>query len=190
MDTVRSKDGTTIAYDRSGDGRALVLVNGAPCRRRFGPMGSLAQALATDFTVYTYDRRGRDESGDATEYTVQPELDDLAAVVDATGGSALVYGSSPGGVLGLRAAADGVRITKLAMYEPPFILDGKRLPIPEGYVSYLKGLVAVGRRGDAVEYFLTVGAGLPAELVAPMRAAPFLRPWRRRRTPSCTAQRP
>ncbi|GAA0442375.1 hypothetical protein Acor_05320 [Acrocarpospora corrugata] len=111
MATVRSKDGTTIGYDQVGHGPALVLVDAAGGYRGFGPMGALAEMLAPSFTVITYDRRGRGESTDTLPYAVEREVEDLAAVIDAAGGSAFVEGFSSGAVLGLYAAGQGVPIT-------------------------------------------------------------------------------
>src|SRR3954452_17834560 len=99
MTTVRSSDGTTIAYDRTGDGPPVVLVDGALCHRAFGPSAPLAAALAPRFAVHTYDRRGRGESADTAPYAVEREVEDLAAVIDAAGGSAAVYGGPAGGRL-------------------------------------------------------------------------------------------
>ncbi len=107
MTRVISKDGTAIAFDRSGRGRPLILVDGALCRRSFGPMPNLAPLLAPHFTVYTYDRRGRNESGDTPPYAVAREVEDLAALIDDAGGSAFVYGVSSGAALALEAVMGG-----------------------------------------------------------------------------------
>jgi pimeloyl-ACP methyl ester carboxylesterase len=174
MHTVTSRDGTTIAFDRAGEGPAIIMVDGALGQRAFNPTAAqLAALLAPRFTVYYYDRRGRGESGDTAPYAVEREVDDLAALIDAAGGSAFVVGVSSGAVLALDAAARGLAITKLALYEPPFIVDDSRPPLPDDYVSQLNVLVSAGRRGDAVEYFMTQAVGLPAEFVAPMRLEPF-----------------
>src|ERR1700730_12405264 len=108
--TVRSADGTPIACDRVGRGPALILVDGALCHRAMGPSGSLAKALATRFAVFTYDRRGRGESGNTGPYAVEREVEDLAAIITATGGSALACGISSGAVLALEAANRGLAI--------------------------------------------------------------------------------
>lgn len=170
MNTVVSKDGTPIAYDKSGDGPAVVLVDGALCSRAQGPMPELAALLAAGFTVYNYDRRGRGDSGDAAEYEVDREIEDLAAVIEAAGGSAYVYGTSSGAALALRAAAAGVPISKLAVFEAPFVVDGSRKPIPREWVSELRGLA--DRPGDAVRYFMTKGIGLPGIVVSLMKLMP------------------
>jgi pimeloyl-ACP methyl ester carboxylesterase len=166
--TVTSRDGTPIAFERTGQGPALVLVDGALCFRRFGPMGPLAELLAPDFTVYRYDRRGRGDSGDTQPYAVAREVEDLEAVIAAAGGSAFVFGLSSGAVLALEAAASGLPITKLALYEPPLSVEAQE---QSDFGETLERLVAEGRRGDAVEFFLT-SAGVPEEAIAGMRGDP------------------
>jgi pimeloyl-ACP methyl ester carboxylesterase len=165
--TVTSGDGTTIAFDRSGEGPALILVGGALATRRAAV--PLAEALAPHFTVFGYDRRGRGDSGDTAPYAVEREVEDIAALIDEAGGSAFVFGHSSGAVLALHAAARGLAIPKLALHEPPFIVDDSRPPLLKDYVSRLDELLASGRRGDAVEYMMTRGVGTPAEAVAQMR---------------------
>ncbi|HEX8036597.1 MAG TPA: alpha/beta hydrolase [Ktedonobacterales bacterium] len=172
MDTVQSKDGTTIAFDRSGQGPALILVSGALGTRAVA--ASLVASLAPHFTVFAYDRRGRDDSGDTPPYAVEREVEDINALITEAGGSAFVFGHSSGAVLALEAARLlPSRITKLAMYEPPFIIDDSRPPLPRDYVARLNELIAAGRRGEAVEYFMTSAVGVPAEVVTDMRSTPF-----------------
>jgi pimeloyl-ACP methyl ester carboxylesterase len=171
VDTVASQDGTTIAFDRTGDGPPLILVNAGPTDRNVN--AALAGLLAAQFTVLNYDRRGRGDSGDTAPYAVDREYEDLDAVIDAGGGPACVFGNSGGGILALEAAARGLAITKLAVWEPPYVLDGTRPPAPKDYQQQLRGLLAAGRRGDMVELFMTQAVGLPAEFVAPLRASPF-----------------
>src|ERR1700675_2555861 len=151
-DTVRSKDGTTIAYDRSGDGPPLILVSGAMGTKAHAV--ELASQLAPTFTVFTYDRRGRGDSGDTEPYAVEREIEDLEAVIGAAGGSAFVYGHSSGAVLALRAAAAGLDIPKLALHEPPFIVDDSHAPVPDDVVEHLDELIAADKPGDAVAYFM------------------------------------
>ncbi|TCC41775.1 alpha/beta fold hydrolase [Kribbella speibonae] len=172
MNTVVSKDGTTIAYDRRGNGPALVLVDGALCSRAQGPMPDVAEALADRFTVYNYDRRGRGDSGDAGEYAVEREIEDLAAVIEAAGGSAYVYGSSSGAALSLRAAAAGVPIEKLVAFEPPYVVDDSRKQIPRTWIADLQAL----EPGDAIKYFFTKGIGLPGIFVTMMKLMPAWKP--------------
>src|SRR5215207_2640458 len=165
MPTVTSADGTTIAYERAGGGPALVLVDGAMCYRAAGPMQPLAALLEDSFTVYTYDRRGRGESSDTTPYAVAREVEDLQALIAQAGGEAYVYGISSGAALALATAAAGPWITKLALYEPPFMAEvGDGAQIKE-YTERLNEL------GDAVALFMT-NVGMPAEAVAGIRAQP------------------
>ena len=173
MSKVVSQDGTAIAFDQAGAGRPIILVDGAFGYRAFGPMTQLAPLLAQHFTVFAYDRRGRGASGDTAPYAVEREIEDIAALISEAGGSAYVYGISSGAVLALKATSTLTGITKLAIYEPPFVLDDSRPAAPPDYLAQLKALLAAGRRGDMVAYFMTAGVGLPAEAVAPMRAMPM-----------------
>jgi pimeloyl-ACP methyl ester carboxylesterase len=170
--TCTSRDGTRIAYESTGSGDALVLVDGALCHRASGPNRALAAALADRFTVYTYDRRGRGESGDTAPYAVEREIEDLEAVIEAAGSSAHVYGISSGGVLALEAALRLPQVRRLALYEPPFVVDDTRKPIPAGFAVRLEQLAATGRRAEAVRYFMSDGVGVPAIFVALMRLMP------------------
>lgn len=168
--TVTSKDGTRIAFDRSGDGPALILVGGALSDRSGW---AVAELLAPRFTVVAYDRRGRGDSEDTAPYAVEREIEDLEAVIDEAGGAAFVHGQSSGAVLSLEAAARlGAKVQKLSLYEPPFIIDDSRPPPPEDYVSHINELIAADRRGEAVEYWMTDVVGAPAEAVAEMKSAP------------------
>jgi pimeloyl-ACP methyl ester carboxylesterase len=171
MATALSKDGTRIAYDKKGQGPALILVAGAFQDRM--AMGAYAGPLSEHFTVYNYDRRGRGESGDTQPYVVEREIEDINALIHEAGGSAFVFGGSSGGVLTLDAAAHGSNIKRLAVYEPPFVVDDSRDPVPEDIVDQLKDLIASGRRGDAAEMFMTKGSLMPADMVAGMRTQPF-----------------
>jgi pimeloyl-ACP methyl ester carboxylesterase len=171
MDTVTSADGTTITYDRAGDGPPVILINAGPTDRTVN--APLVGLLASHFTVVNYDRRGRGQSGDTAPYAVDREYEDLAAIIGAAGGSASLFGNSGGGVLALEAAARDLPITKLAVWELPIAIDGSRPPLPPDYREQLASLLAAGRRGDMVELFLTQAVGMPAEVVAGMRQAPF-----------------
>jgi pimeloyl-ACP methyl ester carboxylesterase len=174
METTTSADGTTIAFDRYGpapgsENPAVVLVGGAIQHRAFDPpTARLATLLGERFTVVHYDRRGRGDSTDTQPYAPERELEDLTAVIDAVGGSAAVFAMSSGGALALDAVRAGLPITSLALYEPPFVVDDGRAPVPPGYRETL----AAAEPGDAVAYFLTTGVGLPSETVDGMRAAP------------------
>jgi pimeloyl-ACP methyl ester carboxylesterase len=171
MNIVDSADGTAIAFDIEGAGDPVILVSGA-LGGRAGD-AALAGLLASDFTVFSYDRRGRGDSGDAAQYSVDREIDDLAAVLTAAGGSAYVFGTSSGANLTFAAARHGLAISKAAAWEPNFLVDDSRPPLPPEYVAHLRELVTSGCRGDAVEYFMTAAVGLPAEFVAPMRSMPM-----------------
>jgi pimeloyl-ACP methyl ester carboxylesterase len=163
MSKVMSKDGTQIAFDRSGDGPPVILVDGALSDRRASLNVALAAELAPRFTVYTYDRRGRGDSGDTPPYAIRREVEDIEALVDHAGGKAYLYGISSGGVLALDAANRlGPKVTRLAVYEAPFVADDTRTPLPDGYLARLQELVAADRRGDAVDLFMGTGIGLPA----------------------------
>ena len=171
VEKVRSKDGTEIAYDQLGDGPALVLV-GAAWNDRMSA-APLAQLLADDFTVYTYDRRGRGDSGDTAPYAVEREIEDLTSVIEAGGGSAYAFGVSSGAALALEATAAGAPISKLAMYEPPYIVDDTRPPIPDDYVEHLDQLASEGKRNDVLRYFMTAAVGMPTEMAEQMAASPM-----------------
>lgn len=175
MKQVRSQDGTLIAFDQYGEGQPLILVGGAFQHRAIDPRtAELAALLAPHFAVVHYDRRGRGDSGDTAPYAAQREVEDLEALIDAAGGSAFVFGMSSGSALALDAADQlGDKIKKLAVYEPPFIVDDSRPPVPEEYLARITELIAAGRRGDAVAYFMANAVGVPEEFVAQMRQEPF-----------------
>ena len=169
--TVTSKDGTAIAYDKSGEGPALILVGGALSDR--AGWKPLAALLAADFTVFAYDRRGRGESGDTPPYAVEREIEDLEALIDEAGGTAFVHGQSSGAVLSLEAANRlGDKIRKLSLYEPPFIIDDSRPLPPPDFAQHIEALIAKDSHSDAVEYWLLQVVGAPPEMVAEMQAAP------------------
>lgn len=170
MATAKSADGTTIAFDRSGAGPALVLVGGALADR--SSSRPLSARLGANFTVYIYDRRGRGSSGDAGPYSVQREIEDLATVISAAGGSACVFGHSSGAALALEAAAYGLAVTQLAVYEPPYTANANHPDPLGGLADQLSGLVTSGHRGEAVDAFLTGPVGLAPEVVERMRAGP------------------
>ncbi|MGC4876922.1 alpha/beta fold hydrolase [Micromonospora sp. DT43] len=169
VEQVRSADGTPIAYERSGAGPVIVLVGGGFSDRH--STSALGEALAPDFTVVGYDRRGRGESGDTAPYEVGREIEDLAAVVAATGGSAAIYGLSSGAILAALGAAQGLPVTGLILFEPPFQV-GPHVGIREDISARLNELLVAGDRDSAVEIFLIASVGLSAETVAGMRAQP------------------
>jgi pimeloyl-ACP methyl ester carboxylesterase len=165
-----SQDGTAIAYDRTGEGEPVILVGGALCDRMIHT--GLAAALAPHFTVFNYDRRGRGASDDTQPYAVERELDDLAALLDAAGGSAAAYGISSGGALVLEAAAAGLPVTKAVAYEPPYVTDPAARETAAARGDAVPRLIAEGRHEEALEAFLTV-VGTPPEAIAGMRTMPF-----------------
>ncbi len=172
MNTVISKDCTSIAYDRTGKGPAVILVGGALTQR--ADLANLAALLAPRFTVISYDRRGRGDSGDTAPYAIEREVEDLEALIDEAGGIASVYGHSSGAALALEAACMlRAKIRKLALYEPPFNAGGSGAPSPMEHVAQLKQLLATGRQGDMLEYWMKNVTGMPAEVVASMKGSPM-----------------
>jgi len=173
MPKVISKDGTVIAYEQSGKGPAVILVDGALCYRKFGPMESLAALIAPNFTVITYDRRGRGESSDTQPFALGRDIEDIDALITAAGGSAFVFGTSSGGCLALEAAIKlGDKIKKLGMWEPPYNSDPADKPVWKEYWTQLNKLVAANRRGDAVALFMQF-VGTPANQINGMRQSPM-----------------
>ncbi|OLO31552.1 alpha/beta hydrolase [Streptomyces sp. MNU77] len=167
---VASADGTEIAFEQSGRGPAVVLVASALADR--SDTAKLAALLAHHFTVINYDRRGRGASGDADAYAPDREIEDIAALVEHVGGSASLFGSSSGAVLALRAAAAGINVDRLALYEPPFVVgEGDDGP-PEDLAEQITALLAEGRRSDAVKYFMTRVQGMPGIAVFFMKLMP------------------
>jgi pimeloyl-ACP methyl ester carboxylesterase len=174
MGTVLSADGTAISFDAWGDGQPLIMVHGATAHRAVSDLHArVGELLRDEFRVYSYDRRGRGDSGDTPPYAVRREVEDLAALIADAGAPAVICGFSSGAVLTLDAAAAGLPIRKLALFEPPFVVGDSRPPIPADYVQRLDASVAGGRPGDAVELFLAAAAGVPVEQVAGIRQSPF-----------------
>lgn len=173
MHKVTSTDGTTIAFERFGDGPPLILIGGA-FNDRHSPVAGvpLARALARGRCVYAYDRRGRGDSGDTAPYDPAREIDDLRALVDEAGGEAALFGHSSGGGLALAAAAAGLDVTRLAVFEPPFTTPSPEASETGTLAREIERLVAAGERGEAVELFQR-SIGIPAEIVGQLRHAPF-----------------
>jgi pimeloyl-ACP methyl ester carboxylesterase len=166
MNKTTSQDGTTIAFDRTGDGPPVIIVEGGLCDRRSSV--PLAARLSGSYTVFAYDRRGKGDSGDTQPWSLDRELEDLDAIVAEAGGSAFVYGMSSGAVLALEAAARGLGVARLALYEPPVSTEHTG-----GMVAELSALISAGRRGDALEHFMANGPQLPAEVIAQLRTTPM-----------------
>ncbi|SDS20802.1 alpha/beta fold hydrolase [Jiangella sp. DSM 45060] len=176
MSTVTSKDGTTIAFDTYGEGRTLIMIDGATGYPAINPLNAETGTLLADgFRTVAYDRRGRGNSTDTAPYAIEREIEDLAALVDAAGGGpAVLFGWSSGGVLALDAAASGlVPVSHVVTFEPPFVVDDVRPPLPSDYVEQLDAANAEGRPGDAVALFMTAAAGMPPEAVEGMRHSDF-----------------
>jgi pimeloyl-ACP methyl ester carboxylesterase len=174
MRTVISKDGTTIAFDQSGQGPALILVSGAFMHRAIEPqMAQLAALLAPHFTVFRYDRRGRGDSADTQPYAVEREIEDIEALIDEAGGSAFVYGISSGAALALEAAImlDG-KVDKLAMYEAPYNSEDTARQTWKEYRKELRESLAENRQGDAAALFLKL-VKMPADQIEAMRHEPW-----------------
>jgi pimeloyl-ACP methyl ester carboxylesterase len=175
MKTVTSKDSTRIAYDTYGEGPAVIMVDGATATRAFGGSTELAQRLAREgFTMYVFDRRTRGESGDTQPYAVAREVEDIEALIDQAGGTAYLYGISSGGALALEAAAAlGDKVKKLAVYEVPYMgVDPARVPAREIFTN-TRQLVSEGKNGEAFAEYMGKVAGLPEQILAGMKQAPF-----------------
>ncbi|MEN3537597.1 alpha/beta hydrolase [Microbispora sp. ZYX-F-249] len=173
MSIVTSADGTPIAFERTGGGPPVVIVGGALRHRSCDPLAErLSALLAPSLTVVRYDRRGRGASGDTAPYAVAREVEDIEALVAEAGGVASLCGLSSGAVLALEAARHLPGVTGLTLVEPPFVVDGSRPPLPGDYLPRLAELLAAGRRGDAVEFYLRRAAGASAECVALSRRLP------------------
>lgn len=182
MHTVTSRDGTTIAYDVYGEGEPIIMVEGAFCGRSFGPTAKLAADLGRQFRVYHYDRRARGDSSPSTDYNIERELEDLQAIIDVAGGKAGLVGFSSGACLAIEAAAAGLPLTALAFYEPPYMVGPKARKVPASFREDVQKLIATGRNGDAVAYFMTKLIGMPSIFLIPMK---FSNMW-----PAISAQAP
>ena len=169
--TVTSADGTSIAYTATGDGPAVIVVDGALCHRAFGPSGGVAEQLAPEFTVYTYDRRGRGESGDADAYAPEREVEDIAALIRAAGGQARVVGFSSGGALALLAAAADVGVTRVACYEAPYVTRDWHREAALKYTADLHQALDEGRTDDMPALFMAL-VGMPEDQLGGMRQSP------------------
>ena len=172
MKTVISKDGTKIVYDEVGQGTPVIIVGGAFLYRSFKDHVQLAKLLSDDHLAVTYDRRGRDDSGDTKPYTVDKEIEDLEAVIDALGGQAMVYGVSSGGALALEAA-DKLpnKITRLAIFEAPYLVDNTGKAMSADYLPRLQEHIAKNERSAAIKQFLPE-VGAPAFVIAIMQFTP------------------
>jgi pimeloyl-ACP methyl ester carboxylesterase len=169
MPFVTSADGTRIVFDRQGSGPVVVLVTGA--LDDGSENAPLATELAPQLTVLNYARRGRGSSGDTQPYAVDREIEDIDALIAAAAGSAHVYGVSSGGALALRAAAAGLPITRLAVYEVPYFTEEDELQRWAAYVEELGRVIAEGRSGVPLELFHRLTGFSDDDIVA-SRASP------------------
>ncbi len=174
MDRVTSADGTRIAYDRYGQGPAVILVNGALGYRKFKTMEQIAAGLAEHCTVINYDRRGRGDSGPAGPASVEREVEDLAALIGAVGGRATLWGYSSGSAVALRAAAAGLPVKKLVLYEAPFKTDPTAKFPRDDYAAQLERLIAADDRMGAAKLFLR-NVGMPGPVVSVMALVPMFK---------------
>ncbi|WP_202868453.1 alpha/beta fold hydrolase [Kribbella sindirgiensis] len=182
MSTVTSADGTTIDFDAYGEGRPLILIDGATAHRAVNPLnGEVGELLTDSFRTYAYDRRGRGASTDTAPYAIQREIEDLAALIETAsvesgGQPAILFGWSSGCLLALDAAAAGLPVAGLVLFEPPVVVDDVRPPLPSDYVEQLDAFVAEGRRDKAAELFMTAAAMMPAEAIPGMKQSPYWAP--------------
>jgi pimeloyl-ACP methyl ester carboxylesterase len=170
MNRVISKDGTSIAYQRFGRGPAVILVGGG--LDDGSENAPLATELASRFTVFNFARRGRGASADTLPYAVEREIEDIEALIAEAAGPAHLFGASSGGALVLEAAAAGLAIDRIAVYEVPYLLDDA---VRAGYAHYVQQLgqaLGDGRRGDAIELFMRL-AGSSDDDVAAARRSPL-----------------
>jgi len=178
MRTATSKDGTTIAYDQSGIGPVVILVDGALQYRAFDQgMAQLAELLAQYFTIIHYDRRGRGDSTDTEPYALEREIEDIEAIIDQAGGSAFIYGISSGAALAMEMAIRlGDKVRKLALYEAPYNDDPAARQAWRDYVKHLRELLAEDRKKDALGLFMML-VGAPADQVKAMHQHPMWSMW-------------
>ena len=172
MRKIKSKDGTSIAFDQLGNGPPVILVCGGSVDRMSN--ASLATLLASQFTVFNYDRRGRGDSGDTPRYAVEREVEDIEAVLEIAGDYAFLYGASSGAALAIDAAYElQGKITRLALWEPPYFVDDRYPRPPADTARIYTELVSAGKRGEAVEFFMSKVVGLPPQFVASARKEPW-----------------
>jgi pimeloyl-ACP methyl ester carboxylesterase len=171
MESVTSKDGTALAFDRLGDGPPLIMVGGALNDRQM--LAPLAQLLAPHVTVFNYDRRGRGDSGDTLPYSVDREIDDLNTMIGEAGGAAMLFANCTGGMLAVEAVARGLAITKLALYEPPYIVGDNPLRLNDAFRAQLEEYLRAGKPSKAVAHFMIKTVGMPRQATVGMRMHPM-----------------
>jgi pimeloyl-ACP methyl ester carboxylesterase len=172
MQTVQSKDGTTLAYDVYGSGQALIYITGASGFRSFMPIVQDAKAFAKAFTVYNYDRRGRGDSTDTQPYAIEREVEDIEALIDSAGGRANLYGHSSGAVLALEAALRlGDKVEKVVLYDPSYVRDEAEKFEYNRLSQKVHHLLQNGKNAQAMTTFLK-GIGMPKVFVYLLRFMP------------------
>jgi pimeloyl-ACP methyl ester carboxylesterase len=171
MSKLTSKDATTITYDKHGSGPVLILILGALNKRGSGK--KLTEALAGEFTVVSYDRRGRGDSGDSLPYSVDKEVDDIEAIIDGLGGKAYLYGHSSGGILALSAAEKlSTKVAGLAVYEVPYDDEAPAQKRASEYQQTLRQLLEKDDRAGAVSLFVK-SVGVSDKQIAAMQNLPM-----------------
>lgn len=172
MNTVQSKDGTTLAYDVYGSGPALIYITGATCFRAFEPVVHDASVFSGQFTVYNYDRRGRGDSGNTLPYAIEREIEDIDALIDAAGGSAFLYGHSSGAVLALEAALRlGDKVRRAVIYDASYVQDAAEQQAYGELIHSVTTLLDQGRYEDALIAFLR-GIEMPDDAIDWMQQSP------------------
>ncbi len=171
MTTLISKDGTKIAYKKTGSGKPIILVDGAFCSKDFGPMVKLAPVLAKHFTVFIYDRRARGESTDTSPYSVDREIEDIAGLIRLAGGSAFLFGISSGAILALKAVASGLAVPKLVLFEPPFVGNSNNKRSNNAF-ELLSNMIAQGNKSAAITFYFRKVMGVPAIIPFFLRFTP------------------
>ncbi|HTB31100.1 MAG TPA: alpha/beta hydrolase [Bacteroidia bacterium] len=172
MSKVISKDGTSIAYEKAGNGPTVIVVDGALCSRAFGPTSKLVPLIQDQFSVITYDRRGRNESGDTLPYSVEREIEDLDAIIKEVGDSVYMVGFSSGAALILNASAKGLNIKKMILYEAPYVMNQGGYNPPADSEAQLKALIKADKRSDAVKFFMKDMVGMPGIMASVMSILP------------------
>lgn len=175
MNTATSHDGTTIAYDVMGDGPPLVSITGATCFRRFKPVAADAKTFSSKFRVINYDRRGRGDSTDTAPWSLEREIEDIDAMIDALGGRACLYGHSSGAVLALHAAhALGEKVQSTVLYDASWVADQAERESYATLRAEVDSLLDAGRNAAALRRFL-IEIGMPRAFVTML---PLMPGWR------------
>jgi pimeloyl-ACP methyl ester carboxylesterase len=171
MSTATSADGTIIDYDAYGEGPTVILIGGATQHRAIDQRTTeIAKQLAAEgFTAVDYDRRGRDRSGDTPPWSLAREVEDIAALIEATGAPAALYTSSSGATIALAAVTEGLDVSALALYEPPCFAGSDRTE----QITTLERMLNAGQLDEATRYNMTAIIGLPAAAVEEIAQAPW-----------------